>query len=47
MDEKSKLDQVATQLGSQARYFITVEGFTDQTGTAAINDKLSQHAPTK
>src|SRR5580704_8347686 len=24
MDEKAKLDQVATQLGSQARYFITV-----------------------
>ena len=36
-DEKSKLDEVATQLGSQARYFITIEGFTDQTGSPAFN----------
>jgi OOP family OmpA-OmpF porin len=42
-DEKAKLDQVASQLGSQARYFITVEGFTDQTGTAAFNDQLSRN----
>ncbi|HTC62833.1 MAG TPA: OmpA family protein [Candidatus Saccharimonadales bacterium] len=41
-DEKAKLDAMATQLGSQQRYFITVEGFTDQTGTAAINDQLSR-----
>jgi len=41
-DEKAKLDEVAMQLGSQGRYFITVEGFTDQTGTAAINDQLSR-----
>jgi outer membrane protein OmpA-like peptidoglycan-associated protein len=41
-DEKAKLDDMATQLGSQQRYFITVEGFTDQTGTAAINDQLSR-----
>jgi outer membrane protein OmpA-like peptidoglycan-associated protein len=41
-DEKAKLDEVATQLGSQARYFITVEGFTDQTGTSALNDQLSR-----
>jgi OmpA-OmpF porin, OOP family len=34
---------VASQLGSQARYFITVEGFTDQTGTAAFNDQLSRN----
>ena len=39
-DEKAKLDEVATQLGSQARYFITVEGFTDQTGDAAFNDTV-------
>jgi OOP family OmpA-OmpF porin len=41
-DEKAKLDEVATQLGSQARYFITVEGFTDQTGSASFNDQLSR-----
>jgi len=41
-DEKAKLDAMATQLGSQQRYFITVEGFTDQTGSAAINDQLSR-----
>jgi OmpA-OmpF porin, OOP family len=41
-DEKAKLDEVATQIGSQARYFITVEGFTDQTGSAAYNDQLSR-----
>jgi outer membrane protein OmpA-like peptidoglycan-associated protein len=41
-DEKAKLDAMAQQLGSQQRYFITVEGFTDQTGTAAINDQLSR-----
>jgi len=41
-DEKAKLDGVASQIGSQTRYFITVEGYTDQTGSAAINDRLSR-----
>jgi outer membrane protein OmpA-like peptidoglycan-associated protein len=41
-EEKAKLDEVATQLGSQSRYFITVEGYTDQTGDAAFNDRLSR-----
>lgn len=41
-DEKAKLDEVAMQIGSQARYFITVEGFTDQTGDKAFNDQLSR-----
>jgi OOP family OmpA-OmpF porin len=41
-DEKAKLDDVAMQLGSQQRYFITVEGFTDQTGDKAFNDQLSR-----
>jgi OmpA-OmpF porin, OOP family len=41
-DEKAKLDQVATQTGSLQRYFITVEGFTDQTGSASYNDQLSR-----
>jgi len=41
-DEKAKLDEVASQAGSLPRYFITVEGFTDQTGDAAYNDQLSR-----
>jgi OmpA-OmpF porin, OOP family len=41
-DEKAKLDDMASKLSSNQRYFITVEGFTDQTGTAAINDSLSR-----
>jgi outer membrane protein OmpA-like peptidoglycan-associated protein len=41
-DEKAKLDQVATQVGSLPRYFITVEGFTDQTGDVSYNDRLSR-----
>ena len=41
-DEKAKLDDVAKQVGSQARYFITVMGFTDQTGDQAFNDRLSR-----
>ena len=35
-DEKAKLDEVATQIGSLQRYFITVEGFTDQTGRRSL-----------
>lgn len=41
-DEKAKLDQVATQVGTMPRYFITVEGFTDQTGSSSYNDTLSR-----
>jgi OOP family OmpA-OmpF porin len=41
-DEKSKLDDVAMQAKSSPRYFITVEGFTDQTGSKAYNDQLSK-----
>ena len=41
-DEKAKLDDVATQIGSLQRYFITIEGYTDQTGSAAMNDQLSR-----
>ena len=39
---RDALAQVATQLGSQGRYFITVMGFTDQTGDQAFNDRLSR-----
>jgi len=41
-DERAKLDEIATQTGSLQRYFITVEGFTDQTGDVAYNDQLSR-----
>jgi outer membrane protein OmpA-like peptidoglycan-associated protein len=41
-DEKANLDGVASQVGSVQRYFITVAGFTDQTGDAAYNDTLSR-----
>jgi len=41
-DEKAKLDDVASQVGSLQRYFITVEGFTDQTGSSSYNDQLSR-----
>jgi OOP family OmpA-OmpF porin len=41
-DEKAKLDEVATQIGGQPRYFITVEGYTDQTGDKTFNDRLSR-----
>jgi len=41
-DDKATLDGIASQIGSLQRYFITVEGFTDQTGDAAFNDQLSQ-----
>jgi OOP family OmpA-OmpF porin len=41
-DEKAKLDDVATQIGSLQRYFITIEGYTDQTGSPAYNDQLSR-----
>src|SRR5467141_134075 len=39
---KANLDAVATQLGGLQRYFITVEGFTDQTGSPSYNDQLSR-----
>ncbi len=41
-DEKAKLDDVAKQIGSLQRYFITVEGYTDQTGPEDYNDRLSR-----
>jgi outer membrane protein OmpA-like peptidoglycan-associated protein len=40
--EKAKLDDVAKQIGGLQRYFITVEGYTDQTGSASLNDQLSR-----
>ena len=41
-DERAKLDDVATKAAALPRYFITVEGFTDQTGSKEYNDQLSR-----
>lgn len=40
--ERAKLDDVATQATGLPRYFVTVEGFTDQTGNTTYNDQLSR-----
>jgi outer membrane protein OmpA-like peptidoglycan-associated protein len=39
---KADLDQIASKVSNLKRYFITVEGFTDQTGSSAYNDRLSR-----
>jgi len=41
-EEKSKLDQLATNAGSLKRFFVAVEGHTDSTGPAAYNLELSK-----
>jgi outer membrane protein OmpA-like peptidoglycan-associated protein len=41
-NEMAKLNALAAQLGGLQRYFITVEGFTDQTGPQSYNDQLSR-----
>jgi outer membrane protein OmpA-like peptidoglycan-associated protein len=40
--ESAILDGVASQVASVQRYFITIEGYTDQTGSAAYNQQLSR-----
>jgi len=42
-DEIAKLDTVADQAKGLQRYFITVAGYTDQTGSASYNDQLSRN----
>jgi outer membrane protein OmpA-like peptidoglycan-associated protein len=39
---KADLDQIASKVSNIKRYFITVKGFTDQTGSGAYNDRLSR-----
>jgi len=39
---KEQLDQFAKQVGSHERFVIEVQGFTDKTGTADTNERLSQ-----
>lgn len=41
-EAKAQLDELATATAGLDRYMIEVQGFTDKTGTADINEKLSQ-----
>lgn len=41
-DDKGQLDKVAEEVQSLPRYFITIEGYTDQTGPASYNEELSR-----
>jgi outer membrane protein OmpA-like peptidoglycan-associated protein len=41
-ESKQQLDQFVKEHGTMKRFFITVEGFTDKTGSRAYNDALSQ-----
>ncbi len=41
-DAKQQLDQFVSEHSSFKRYFITIEGFTDKTGTVSYNDALSR-----
>jgi OOP family OmpA-OmpF porin len=41
-DSKDELDRLVADKSTMKRYFIAVEGFTDQTGTAAYNNQLSR-----
>jgi len=39
---RDELDKLAANASSNKRYFISVEGFTDKTGTAMYNEELSR-----
>ena len=41
-EAKEQLDQFVKEHATAKRYFITIEGFTDKTGTRAYNDELSR-----
>jgi len=41
-DDKQKLDDLANQATSHKRFFVAVEGYTDQTGPADYNLQLSK-----
>src|SRR6266852_4321059 len=41
-EAKQQLDQFVKEHSNSKRYFITIEGFTDKTGSSAYNDALSR-----
>jgi len=41
-EAKEQLDQFVREHANAKRFFITIEGFTDKTGTASYNDALSR-----
>jgi len=41
-DAKAQLDELAKSAAGLERFMIEVQGFTDKTGTASINERLSQ-----
>lgn len=41
-DAKQQLDQIASQISGNKRYFVAIEGFTDKTGPVDYNDQLSR-----
>jgi outer membrane protein OmpA-like peptidoglycan-associated protein len=41
-ESRQELDKLAQDVQSDKRFFITVEGFTDKTGTASYNEQLSR-----
>jgi OOP family OmpA-OmpF porin len=41
-ESKEELDKLAGNVNNAKRYFISVEGFTDTTGTVAYNEELSR-----
>jgi len=41
-EAKEQLDQFVSQHSNAKRYFITIEGYTDKTGTKSYNDALSR-----
>jgi OOP family OmpA-OmpF porin len=41
-DSKEELDRLVADKSTMKRYFIAVEGFTDQTGSVAYNNQLSR-----
>src|SRR5258708_990420 len=42
-EAKEQLDQFVKEHSTAKRYFISVEGFTDKTGSASYNDALSRN----
>jgi OmpA-OmpF porin, OOP family len=41
-DAKAKLDEIAGKATAETRYVIEVQGFTDKTGSASLNERLSE-----